>query len=118
MRLHDTVLLARALKNACQRRTPVLGGSMSRSHALVISIVFTGFVSSLNAATFVVPADRDLIRRADAIVIGSPLTSYSQLTAEGGIETVTSFSVSEVIGGMNVAGAIDIVEPGGTYGGK
>ena len=71
---------------------------------------------SLDAATFVVPPDRDLVHRADAIVIGSPLASYSQPTAEGGIETVTPFSVSEVVSGMNVAGVINVVEPGGTWG--
>src|SRR5207237_789263 len=62
------------------------------------------------------PADRDLIRNADAIVTASSLTSYSQLTAEGGIETVTPLSVFQVIKGMNVAGVINVVEPGGAWG--
>ena len=77
-------------------------------------LVFTAL--SLHATMFVVPVDRDLVHRADAIVIGSPLSSYARLTAEGGIETVTTFSVSEVISGMSGDGLINIVEPGGTYG--
>jgi hypothetical protein len=72
--------------------------------------------SSLSAATFVVPPDRDLVHRADAIVIGSPLTSYSRLNTAGGIETVTPFSVREIVGGVDVPSVLDIVEPGGTYG--
>jgi hypothetical protein len=69
---------------------------------------------SLSAATFVVPPDRDLIRRADAIVIGSPLSSYSQLNALGGIETVTTISVSSTLRGVAWS-TIDVVEPGGAY---
>src|SRR6266540_4664446 len=70
------------------------------------------------AATFVVPPDRDLIRRADAIVVGSALTSYAQTTDEGGIETVTPFSVTEVIKGDIAAPTIDVVEPGGVLDGR
>jgi hypothetical protein len=70
----------------------------------------------VQASTFVVPADRELIRHADAIVLGSALTSFSQMNAEGGIETVTSFSVTEVIRGTSINGVINIVEPGGIYG--
>lgn len=84
---------------------------------LLLCTALVGTVS-LHATTFVVPADRDLVHSADAIVLGSPLTSYSRLTAEGGIETVTPFSVAEIINGAGVNGVIDIVEPGGTYDNK
>jgi hypothetical protein len=70
---------------------------------------------SLHATTFFVPSDRDLIHKADAIVLGSALTSFTQINAEGGIETVTPFSVTDVIRGSQVSSVIDIVEPGGTY---
>jgi hypothetical protein len=64
-------------------------------------------------ATFVVPTDRDMVRRAQAIVIGQALASYTQRTAWGGIETVTPFSVEEVIKGRIASGSITIYEPGG-----
>ena len=89
---------------------------MSFSRVGFLFAVFVTVSLSLDAATFVVPADRDLVRHADAIVIGSPLTSHTQLTRDGGIETATAFSVEEVIKGMNPTGLIDVVEPGGTYG--
>src|SRR5207302_4345743 len=68
------------------------------------------------AATFVVPDDRDLPKRADAIVVGTVLDSYPQWSAEGGIETLTVFSVGEVIKG-NASATINIVEPGGSIDG-
>lgn len=70
---------------------------------------------SLDATTFVVPSDRQLIHHADAIVLGSALTSFSRLNEDDGIETVTPFSVTEVIRGSQVASVIEVVEPGGTY---
>jgi hypothetical protein len=69
----------------------------------------------LRAASFVVPPDREMIRRADAIVVGSALTSYTQLTPQGGVETVTPFSVSRVINGAGVPSVLNVVEPGGSY---
>jgi len=69
-------------------------------------------------ASFVVPPDRDLIRRAHAIVIGSALSSYARSTDEGGIETVTPFSVDEVIKGRVSDTTIDVVEPGGVLDGR
>lgn len=67
------------------------------------------------AATFVVPPDREMVRRADAIVIATPTLSYSQVT-NGGIETVTRMSVEEVIKGATPKDALNVVEPGGEVG--
>ena len=67
------------------------------------------------ATTFVVPHDRDLIRRADAVVIGSALSSYTRLTPQNTIETVTLLSIEETVKG-DVTGTINIVEPGGQFG--
>jgi len=72
-------------------------------------------VRQASAATFVVPNDRDLIRHADAIVIGTALSSYAQLTADNGIETVTTFSIEETIKG-DPSGTVNVVEPGGEFG--
>src|SRR4051794_25527304 len=70
------------------------------------------------AASFVVPPDRELIHRADAIVIGSALTSYARATDAGGIETVTPLSVDEVVKGRVADTTIDVVEPGGVLNGR
>src|SRR5438105_41799 len=68
------------------------------------------------AATFVVPTDRDLIHRADAVIVGSALASSPRMNAEGGIETVTPISVEEVIFGSGIKETINVVEPGGDLG--
>jgi hypothetical protein len=70
------------------------------------------------SATFIVPSDREMVRRAHAIVVATPLASYTQLNAEGGIETVTPVRVEEVIKGRNVGQSLTLVEPGGEYEGR
>ncbi|HEY2829032.1 MAG TPA: hypothetical protein VGJ88_02875, partial [Thermoanaerobaculia bacterium] len=69
----------------------------------------------VSAATFVVPSDRDMVQRADAIVIANTAYSASRPNGDGGIETVTQMFVEEVIKG-NPTGSLTVVEPGGTYG--
>lgn len=81
------------------------------SAASVLLAILTA--SPIFAATFFVPADRDMVRMSDRIVIASALGSYAQRTAAGGIETVTTFSVEEVIKGAPDAAELDVYEPGG-----
>jgi hypothetical protein len=81
--------------------------------ALALSIVFSA--SSLLATTFVVPNDREMVRRTDAIVVATAGASYTQLNPLGGVETVTRFSVGEVIKGAIGAGTLEVHEPGGEY---
>src|SRR5262245_22970663 len=69
-------------------------------------------------ANFVVPRDPELIRRADAIVIGSARTSYPRLNDEGGIETVTPMAIEEVLKGKVADSTINVVEPGGVLDGR
>jgi len=57
-----------------------------------------------------------MIRRADAIVIGTPTLSYGQLNNEGGIETVTKIVVDEVVKGPAPNDTLDVFEPGGEVG--
>jgi hypothetical protein len=71
---------------------------------------------SLQAATFVVPPDRKLVRDATAIVIGSALTSRAEKDPSGFIETITTFSIEETIKGDVSTDTIDIVAPGGAVG--
>ncbi len=85
-----------------------------QSAAFVAGIL--SMAATLGAATFVVPADREMVRRAHVIVVASALTSYTQLTPQGGIETVTPISIEEVISGGKVPDTINIVEPGGRLG--
>src|SRR5438477_6349296 len=73
---------------------------------------------SVFAATFVVPSDRDLVRRADAIVVAVPLSSFAQESDEGGIETVTSFRLEEILKGRDIGMSFMVVEPGGEYQGR
>jgi hypothetical protein len=79
---------------------------------LNLIIMFAG-AASVSASTFVVPSDREMVHRADAIVIGSALDSYPQFTSDGGIETVTPFSVEQFIKGVELRQVINIYEPGG-----
>jgi hypothetical protein len=88
---------------------------MTRIHQIAVSAVFL-FSVPIFAATFVVPDDRDLPKRADAILVGTVLDSYPQWSADGGVETLTVFSIGEVIKG-NVSSTINIVEPGGSIDG-
>jgi hypothetical protein len=90
-----------------------LSSSVAASAALLLLASQT-----LPAATYVVPADGDMVHRADAIIIGSALSSYAQEDERGGIETVTLMSIEEVIKGSPSASTIEIHEPGGRLGKK
>src|SRR5260221_1460401 len=74
-------------------------------------------VSSAFAITYIVPTDRDLVRRADAIIIGTAIESHAELTPAGGIVTVATLTVDEVVkGGLNGGQPLRLVEMGGTVG--
>lgn len=88
---------------------------MTRIRKIAVAVTFLCTLPAF-AATFVVPDDRDLPKRADAIVVGSVIDSYPQWSADGSVETLTIFAVSEVIKG-NVSPTINIVEPGGSIDG-
>lgn len=83
-------------------------------NAILSVIALTIVASTASAATFVVRPDRDLVHRADAVVVASALTSYSVLNEAGGVETVTVMSAEEVIKG-DVESSFNVVEPGGVY---
>jgi hypothetical protein len=68
------------------------------------------------AATFVVPSDRAMVARSHAIVRGSVLSVFSQGTAEGGVETVSTVAVDETIKGQVAESVITVFEPGGRLG--
>ena len=73
------------------------------------------FAANAFAASYIVPTDRDMVRRSHAIVVATAANSYTRLTAAGGIETITTFHIEEVLMGPLVAAQIDAVEPGGVF---
>jgi hypothetical protein len=84
--------------------------------ALLIAAL--AFPLALHAATFVVPEDGEMVRRADAIVVGTPVSSFVQVASYGGLETVTEFEVSEAIKGPIGTGRVQVHEPGGELNGQ
>jgi hypothetical protein len=70
------------------------------------------------ATTFVVPSDRAMVDRSHAVVVALVLDSHAQATAVGGIETVTTLSVQEVIKGDITESTVDVHEPGGALRGR
>jgi hypothetical protein len=64
--------------------------------------------------TYVVPSDEELIRRTDAIVVARAVHSYVEETSERGIETVTVFTVEEILKGEpSLDRGIRVRSPGG-----
>jgi hypothetical protein len=73
--------------------------------------------ASLQAVTYVVPTDRDLVRRADAVVLATALESHAELNSRGAIVTVASLQIDDVLKGTFVRGAsIALTEMGGMVG--
>src|SRR5207248_2367815 len=89
---------------------------MSFRTSVVGAVVLLSLSPSVFAATFVVPPDRDLIHRANGIVIATAMPSYSRAGTDTAIETVTPMLIEETIKGR-FAAEVDVVEPGGTYAG-
>jgi hypothetical protein len=72
------------------------------------------FASSLHAIVYIVPSDRDLVRRADAIVIATAIESHAELTARDRVITASELAIDDVLKGNVSAGdTIRLVEPGG-----
>jgi hypothetical protein len=69
-----------------------------------------------SAATFVVPPDRTLVQGSSAIIVASALTSRTELDQNRVVDTITTFSVQEVIKGDLNRHTVDVIEPGGVYG--
>jgi hypothetical protein len=74
---------------------------------------------SIQAATFVVPDDLTMVRRAHGIIVATALHSFTEKSDKGEISTVTTMAidevVSEVVKGSIDQHTIDIREPGGTF---
>jgi hypothetical protein len=92
-----------------------MGRGVKAVRAFLLAVLVLAILVPSHAAVFVVPTDREMVRRADTIVVGEALASYTRLTPQGAIETVTSFSIGETIKGSIAEDQIEIVEPGGMY---
>lgn len=81
---------------------------------LLVLLATTGVAT---AATYIVPPDEVLVANAEAIVVATALGSHAQLTPEGGIETLTDFSVEEVLKGrVNEDRFLRVRQNGGVVG--
>lgn len=78
--------------------------------------IATLIATSAHAVTYVVSSDRNLVRRADAIVIATAVESHAIFTSVGGIATVTTFASNDVIKGT--PSQFEVTEPGGAIDGR
>jgi len=83
-----------------------------KSSFYVVLCALVLFAANAFAVVYIVPPDRELAKRADAIVIATAGESHAELTARGGIVTVAQLSVETVLKG-SVDAPIRLVEPGG-----
>jgi hypothetical protein len=70
--------------------------------------------TSMQAITYVVPSDRDLVKRAEAIVVATAGESHSELR-DGRVVTVATLQVERVLKG-SVGDSLPVVELGGAVG--
>src|SRR5437588_728217 len=63
----------------------------------ILILLSFGTAMSTAAATFVVPSDREMIQRCDAIIVGVASDSIATLNIYGGVETFTAFEIEEVV---------------------
>ena len=86
---------------------------------LIASVLMPALLaaSSAWAASFIVPSDRELTSKAEAVVIAIAQASVSRINSRGGIETVTTFRVEDVLKGMlEAADPLEVVTLGGSLG--
>ena len=85
---------------------------------VVASIALTGFLlaTSIQAATFLVPTDQQLVANADAVVEGTCIGSWVRSDDRGRIETIYQIAVDQQLKGTVGETTIEVVEPGGHSG--
>src|SRR4051812_29679495 len=74
--------------------------------------------TSLQAITYIVPTDRDLVKRAEAIVIATAMESHSELRDGGRIVTVATLRLENVLKGTVEGDIVQLAELGGFVGGR
>lgn len=90
---------------------------MKRAFVVAGAVAVLLIAMSASAVTYIVPTDRDLVKRADGIVLATAIESHAQLNKFGGIVTVATFVVDEVIKGtVDSTPHLELVEAGGAVG--
>jgi len=80
-------------------------------------VAVLAIATRLNAASFIVPDDKALVRASKAVVIATAGESRSQWNMRGWIETVTTMHVDEAIRGpLHDGETFEVTELGGTVG--
>lgn len=87
----------------------------TRSCLLTLAAILLPLVP-LHAITYLVPQDRDLVRRAEAIAVVTAGEPHSAITADGRIVTLVPLTIGERIKGDISGGRVELVEPGGIVG--
>jgi hypothetical protein len=82
---------------------------------LIVSVLTT--VTSVQAITYIVPTDRDLVKRSEAIVIATAVESHPELRDGGRLVTVATLQVERVLKG-SVGEKVQLVELGGAIGNR
>src|SRR3954447_3472040 len=83
----------------------------------LLILSFLAAATSLQAVTYIVPTDRDLVKRAEAIVIATAVESHSELRDGGRIVTVATLRVERLLKG-SPADSVQLVELGGAVGNR
>ena len=91
---------------------------MRTPRSLLPLIAILVFAMPLGAATFVVPPDDVMVKKAPAIVTGTVTGSHSRFNEVGDIETVINIAVDEVLKGALPQQHVQLVEWGGHIGNK
>ncbi|HSY52673.1 MAG TPA: hypothetical protein VLC46_27990 [Thermoanaerobaculia bacterium] len=81
---------------------------------LIVSLLAAA--TSLRAITYIVPNDRDLVKRAEAIVIAAAVESHSEMRSGDRLVTVATLQVERVLKGSVGGETVQLVELGGAVG--
>jgi hypothetical protein len=84
----------------------------------LLIVTFVAAATSLQAITYIVPTDRDLVKRAEAIVIATAVESHAEIRDGGRIVTVATLQVDRLMKGNVGSGTVQLAELGGTVGGR
>jgi hypothetical protein len=87
--------------------------------SLLFAVVALFLTAQVFAVTYIVPSDRDLVLRADAIVIATGVDSFCRLNDHGAIVTTSELRVEEVLkGSVDKTALLRLDAPGGFFAGR
>jgi hypothetical protein len=84
----------------------------------ILIVSFLAAATSLHAITYIVPNDRDLVKRAEAIIVATAIESHPELRDGGRIVTVATLTVEHVFKGSIDGETVQLAELGGSIGGR